>query len=109
MVFIFFFKEMLWHGIDSIVMRCDETFRKESPFIAFQFDRHTWPHRIETLGCRLSIKSIESKPWINGGCFIQRDFRHLWGNPFPRAKKLRNGHFDEKTSNKNCRTIFSEF
>ena len=38
-----FFKEMLWHGIDSIVMRCDETFRKESPFIAFQFDRHTWP------------------------------------------------------------------
>ena len=41
--FHFFFKEMLWHGIDSIVMRCDETFRKESPFIAFQFDRHTWP------------------------------------------------------------------
>ena len=66
-------------------------------------------YRIETLGFRLSVKSIESTPWINGGCFIQRDFKRFWGNPFSRAKKLGNGHFAEKTSNKNCRTIFSEF
>ena len=66
-------------------------------------------YRIENLGSRLSVKSIESKPWINGGCFISKGFRHLWGNPFPRAKQLRNGCFDEKTSNKNRWTIFSEF
>ena len=29
-------------------------------------------YRIETLGSRLSVKSIESKPWINGGCFISK-------------------------------------
>ena len=45
-------------------------------------------YRIETLGPRLSVKSIESKPWINGGCYL-KGFQALVGQSLPKGQTVK--------------------